>query len=120
MATRALPRTRARLRLSRERVLRTAIRRADQGGLEALTMRTLAEELAVAPMALCRVASKDDLIDAMIDVVFSEIGLPSGGADWKTAMRQRAQSLREVLMRHRWAIGLMESRNSRSCEPATP
>ena len=113
MATRALPRTRARLRLSRERVLRTAIRRADQGGLEALTMRTLAEELAVAPMALYRhVASKDDLIDAMIDVVFSEIGLPSGGADWKTAMRQRAQSLREVLMRHRWAIGLMESRRS--------
>ena len=102
-----------RLRLSRERVLRTAIRRADQGGLEALTMRTLAEELAVAPMALYRhVASKDDLIDAMIDVVFSEIGLPSGGADWKTAMRQRAQSLREVLMRHRWAIGLMESRRS--------
>ena len=113
MATRALPGTRPRHRLSRERVLRTAIRRADQGGLEALSMRTLAEELEVAPMALYRhVASKDDLIDAMIDVIFSEIGLPSGGADWKTAMRQRAVSLRDVLARHRWAIGLMESRRS--------
>ena len=113
MATRALPRTRPRHRLSRERVLRTAIRRADQGGLEALSMRTLAEELEVAPMALYRhVANKDDLIDAMIDVIFSEIGLPSGGADWKTAMRQRAVSLRDVLARHRWAIGLMESRRS--------
>ena len=113
MATRVLLRTRPRQRLSRERVLRTAIGRADQGGLEALTMRTLAEELAVAPMALYRhVANKDDLIDAMIDVVFSEIGLPSGGADWKTAMRQRAHSLRDVLVRHRWAIGLMEARRS--------
>ena len=113
MATRALPGTRPRHRLSRERVLRTAIRRADQGGLEALSMRTLAEELEVAPMALYRhVANKDDLIDAMIDVIFSEIGLPSGGADWKTAMRQRAVSLRDVLARHRWAIGLMESRRS--------
>jgi AcrR family transcriptional regulator len=113
MATRALPGTQPRHRLSRERVLRTAIRRADQGGLEALSMRTLAEELEVAPMALYRhVANKDDLIDAMIDVIFSEIGLPSGGADWKTAMRQRALSLRDVLTSHRWAIGLMESRRS--------
>ena len=113
MATSALPKTRPPHRLSRERVLRTAIRRADQGGLEALSMRTLAEELEVAPMALYRhVANKDDLIDAMIDVIFSEIGLPSGGADWKTAMRQRAVSLRDVLARHRWAIGLMESRRS--------
>ena len=113
MATRALLGTRPRHRLSRERVLRTAIRRADQGGFEALSMRTLAEELEVAPMALYRhVANKDDLIDAMIDVIFSEIGLPSGGADWKTAMRQRAVSLRDVLARHRWAIGLMEARRS--------
>ena len=76
-------------------------------------MRKLAEVLEVAPMALYRhVANKDDLIDAMIDVIFGEIGLPSGGADWKTAMRQRAISLRDVLARHRWAIGLMESRRT--------
>jgi AcrR family transcriptional regulator len=97
--------------LSRERVLHAAIAHADAAGLEALTMRTLAGILAAAPMALYRhVANKDDLIDGMIDVVFSEIGLPSGGVDWRTAMEDRAVSLRDVLARHRWAIGLMESR----------
>jgi AcrR family transcriptional regulator len=80
--------------------------------LEALTMRTLAEMLEVAPMALYRhVANKDDLIDAMVDVVFGEIGLPSGGGDWRVAMRQRAISVYEALSHHRWAIGLMESRS---------
>jgi AcrR family transcriptional regulator len=111
--TTATPGAEPRRRLSRERVLRAAIIHADAGGLEALTMRQLAEELEVAPMALYRhIANKDDLIDAMVDVVFSEIGLPAGGADWKTAMRERAISLRDVLLRHRWAIGLMESRRS--------
>jgi AcrR family transcriptional regulator len=113
MVTPATPGAAPRRRLSREGVLRVAIAHADTGGLEALTMRQLAEELAVAPMALYRhVANKDDLIDAMIDVVFGEIGLPSGGADWNTAMRERAISLRDVLARHRWAIGLMESRRN--------
>jgi len=113
MATRLISEPGTRQRLSRERVLRTATARADAGGLEALTMRTLAEELEVAPMALYRhIANKDDLVDAMIDVVFSEIGLPAGGTDWKTAMRQRAISVYGALARHRWAIGLMESRRS--------
>jgi AcrR family transcriptional regulator len=75
-------------------------------------MRTLAEELRVVPAALYRhIANKDDLIDAMIDVVFAEIRLPSGGADWSTAMRRRAISVLEALSRHRWAIGRMESRS---------
>ncbi len=113
MAVRTVPKARSRSRLSRERVLRAAITHADAGGLEALTMRTLAEELGVAPMALYRhIANKDDLVDAMVDVVFSEIDLPANTAGWKTAMRQRAISAREVLSRHRWAIGLMESRTN--------
>ena len=111
MATLELSEARSRPRLSRERVLRTAINRADEGGLDALTMRSLAEELEVAPMALYRhIANKDDLVDAMVDVVFSEIGVPSGGGDWQTAMRRRAISMRDALARHRWAVGLMESR----------
>jgi len=111
MATRAISQTRSRGRLSRERVLQTAIDRANKGGLEALTMRRLAEELQVATMALYRhVANKDDLIDAMVDVVFSEIGVPSGGGDWKNAMRRRAIAVRDALSRHPWAVGLMESR----------
>jgi AcrR family transcriptional regulator len=113
MATHMVSATEPRVRLTRDRVLRAAIEHADAGGLEALSMRRLAEELAVAPMALYRhVANKEDLIDAMVDVVFSEIGLPPIGTDWKTAMRHRAISVRDALARHRWAIGLMESRRN--------
>jgi AcrR family transcriptional regulator len=111
MATQAISTAEPRNRLSRERVLRAAIAHADAGGLEALSMRKLADELGVAPMALYRhVANKDDLLDGMVDVVFGEVYLPPSGPDWRTAMRQRAISLRDVLGRHRWAIGLMESR----------
>jgi AcrR family transcriptional regulator len=111
MATRVISGGERRGRLSRERVLRAAIAHADTGGLEALTIRQLAEMLEVAPMALYRhVANKEDLVDAMVDVVFSEIGVPAGGGDWRSAMRRRAIAVRDALMRHRWAIGLMESR----------
>lgn len=87
--------------------------RADERGTETPTMRELAQALGVAPMALYRhVANKEDLVDGLIDLVFSEIALPSSAADWKTPMRQRAISAREVLLRHPWAIGLMESRTN--------
>ena len=111
MATTAPSPAARRARLSRDRVLRAAITQADAAGLDELSMRKLAETLDVAPMALYRhVASRDDLIDGMIDVVFSEIELPALGPDWRTAMRRRAVSVRDALARHRWAIGLMESR----------
>jgi AcrR family transcriptional regulator len=102
-----------RRRLSRQHVLEAAIDQADAAGLDSLTMRSLAETLGVAPMALYRhVTNKDDLVDAMVDVVFGEIGVPSGGGDWKTAMRRRAIAVRDALSRHPWAVGLMESRRS--------
>ena len=113
MTRTAISTVKPRARLSRQRVLDAAVSHADAGGLVALSMRTLAEMLEVAPMTLYRhVANKDDLIDGMVDVVFSEIGVPSGGGDWQTAMRQRAVAVRDALSRHRWAIGLMESRRS--------
>jgi len=100
-------------RLTRQRVLGAAVALADAGGIESLTMRKLGEELGVEAMSLYNhVANKDDVLDGIVDLVFSEIGLPSGEADWKTAMRQRAVSAREVLSRHRWAIGLTESRTT--------
>ncbi len=105
--------TQPRTPLSRERVLRTAVAFADESGISSLSMRKLGEALGVEAMSLYNyVASKGDLLDGMIDYVFSEIGLPSAEADWKRAMRQRAVSARQVLIRHRWAIGLMESRSS--------
>lgn len=111
MVTRPSSEARSRGRLSRQRVLAAAIAYADASGLEALTMRTLAELLEVAPMTLySHVANKDDLVDAMVDAVFGEIGVPAGGGDWQAAMRRRAIAVRDALARHRWAIGLMESR----------
>lgn len=108
---RTLQTTDRRTRLTRERVLRAATALADRGGLEALTMRALADDLGVAPMALYRhVANKEDLVDGLVDLVYREIELPTADGDWATSMRQRAISLRDALLRHRWAINLMESR----------
>ena len=99
-------------------MLRTALSHADEAGLEGLTMRRLAQVLEVAPMALYRhVASKDDLVDGLIDLVFAEIELPEAQLDWKAWMRERAISVRHALLRHPWAVGLMESR--RRPGPAT-
>ena len=84
---------------------------ADRHGLEWLSMRKLAEELGVAAMTLYYyVPNKDELIDGMIDIVFGEIELPPPDLEWKAAMRVRALSTREVLGRHRWAVGQMEGR----------
>ncbi|HEX5541630.1 MAG TPA: TetR/AcrR family transcriptional regulator C-terminal domain-containing protein [Micromonospora sp.] len=102
-----------RIPLTRERVLHAAVTLADASGSETLSMRKLGEALGVEAMSLYNhVANKEDLLDGMIDVVFAEIDLPTGWADWRTAMRQRAISARRVLSRHGWAIGLMESRSS--------
>src|SRR3970282_404621 len=100
-----------RVPLNRERLLRGGIAIADSGGIGALTLRSLAQELGVKPMSLYHhVANKEEIIDGMIDIVFREIGLPSPTSDWRTAMRQRAISGRRVLARHPWATALMESR----------
>jgi AcrR family transcriptional regulator len=76
-------------------------------------MRKLGEAVGVEAMSLYNhVANKGDLLDGMIDIVFGEIDMPADSTDWKAAMRRRATSAREVLARHRWAIGLMESRTT--------
>jgi AcrR family transcriptional regulator len=113
MARPGKPGTEARTPLSRERVLQAAVTFADEGGIGSLSMRKLGEVLGVEAMSLYNhVASKDELLDGMVDLVFGEIDLPAAGAPWKAAMRQRAASARQALARHRWAIGLMESRTS--------
>ncbi|MGW2558710.1 TetR/AcrR family transcriptional regulator C-terminal domain-containing protein [Streptomyces sp. NPDC001514] len=97
--------------LSRERVLRAAVALADEAGAEAFSMRRLAQELGVVPMALYKhVANKEELLDGMVDVVVGEIDPPAAGADWKSAVRQRILSARRVLLRHRWAARVIESR----------
>ena len=97
--------------LSKERVLHAAVALAARDGIESLTMRKLADELGAGAMSLYHyVPNKEELLDGMVDVVFGEIELPPTEGDWKSAMRRRAISTREVLNRHRWAVGLMESR----------
>jgi AcrR family transcriptional regulator len=102
---------RPRAPLSRERVLRAAIVLADKSGIESLSMRKLGQVLGVEAMSLYNhVANKDDLLDGLVDLVVGEIEVPAIGSDWKPAMRKRATSAREVLSRHPWASGVMESR----------
>jgi len=99
--------------LSKQRVVAEAIRLADRDGVAGLSMRQLAGALDAGAMSLYHyVANKDELLDAMVDVVFEEIELPPQEADWQVAMRQQAVSARQVLARHPWAIGLMESRTT--------
>lgn len=99
--------------LSRDRVIAGAIALADDAGLEALTIRRLAEALGVKPMTIYHhVPSKDEIVDGMVEAVFSEIDLPPEGIDWKAAIRARCVSARQALRRHPWAAPLMESRTS--------
>jgi AcrR family transcriptional regulator len=102
---------RPRVPLSRERVLRAAVALADGHGVEAISMRRIAQELGVVPMALYKhVASKDELLDGMVDVVVGEIDPPAGGTDGKAAVRRRVLSARGALLRHPWASRVIESR----------
>ena len=108
MAQRTRSKTRS---LSRERIVGKAVALAAAGGMDALSMRKLAEELATAPMSLYRhVANREDLLDGMVDVVFGEMYPPAIGGNWKSELRKRGVSARTALRRHPWAIGLMETR----------
>jgi AcrR family transcriptional regulator len=99
--------------LSRERVVRAAVALADEGGIGSLTMRRLGSALGVEAMSLYNhVRNKEDLLDGMIDHVFSKITVPRPGQDWREGLRVRSLSAREVLGKHRWAVTLMDSRRS--------
>jgi AcrR family transcriptional regulator len=103
----------ARAPLSRDRALRAGVELADAEGIDAVTMRRLAQTLGVEAMSLYHhVANKSDILDGMVDLVFTEIDLPDDSDGWVAAMTARATSVRAALSRHRWAVGLMESRSS--------
>jgi AcrR family transcriptional regulator len=112
MPTRTDPNPAPRIPLTKQRVLEAAVALADRDGVRSLSMRKLAQEFGVEAMSLYHyVANKDAILDGIVDVVFSEIDLPSGQGDWRAAMRRRAISAREALRRHPWATGLMDSRS---------
>lgn len=111
MATQSVQCQERRVPLSRDRVLRAAIGLADKAGIDALSMRKLAQALGVEAMSLYNhVANKDEILDGIVDLVLSEIELPSSGADWKAAVRTTAISAHDVLVRHPWAASLMLTR----------
>jgi AcrR family transcriptional regulator len=113
VAITAEARTRPREPLTRERVLTTAVALADEGGIDATSMRRLAQDLGVVPMALYKhVANKDEMLNGMIDVVVGEIDPPDPDLEWKAAVRRRILSARRALLRHPWASRVMESRTT--------
>lgn len=110
MATQIDPGAEPRVPLSRDRVLRAAMVLADESGIESLSMRRLGQQLGVEAMSLYNhVANKDDILDGIVDIVVSEIDVPSSGTEWKAAMRRSAISAHDVLQRHPWANALMMS-----------
>src|SRR5262245_25424356 len=105
--------------LTRERVLQVAITIADRVSIEPLSMRKVGQELGVEAMSLYNhVANKDDLLDGMIDILVSEIDLPAGGGDWRTAIRGSADSARALMLHHPWAPRLIASRPRGRMGPA--
>jgi len=113
MTAKKAPAADRRIKLSRDRVLEAAIALADEGGIERLTMRRLGEDLGVEAMSLYNhVSNKEDLLNGMIDALFAEIELPRHDEPWKAALRKRSVSVREVLLCHPWANGLMDSGTS--------
>lgn len=100
-------------RLSREKVLQAALALADRDGIGGLSIRSLAQDMDTKPMSLYYyVANKEEILDGLVDLVFTEIDLPRPGEAWKDEMRRRAHSAREALRRHPWAVGLLESRKA--------
>lgn len=111
MIKKRAPRDPDRPPLTRQMVLKAAIRLADEGGVSALAMRRVAQEVGVEAMSLYNhVANKKDLLDGIVDIVVEEIDLPEVGGDWRACLRNRACSAHEVLLRHPWATMLIVSR----------
>ncbi|MFI5683085.1 TetR/AcrR family transcriptional regulator [Streptomyces sp. NPDC051636] len=115
MSSDRAPRPATRARLNRPDVLRTAVALADRAGIDAVSMRNLAQELGVVPMALYKhVANKEELLDGMVDVVIGEIDPPPEDSGWKQAVRGRVLSARQALLHHPWAPQVIESRSAAS------
>jgi AcrR family transcriptional regulator len=100
-----------RIPLSRERVLNAALGLADEGGVEAVSMRRLGQVLGVEAMSLYKhVADKEAILDGIADLVMDEVEVPSPDLDWRTSIRRSAISAHEALRRHPWAGLVLESR----------
>lgn len=99
--------------LNRAGIVAAAVALADEQGMAAVSMRALAGRLGVEAMSLYHhVPNKDALLDDMVDEVFSELYDPTVGQPWRPELATRTRSGRAVLLRHRWALGLMDARRT--------
>ncbi len=122
MATQTDAPAQPRIPLTRDRVLRAAVDLADSGGIDAVSMRKVGQQLGVEAMSLYNhVANKEEILDGMIEIVMGEIEAASGGFDvpedgagWKAAMRARILTAREAMLRHPWAPSVLETRTAMS------
>ena len=121
LATRSQTRPDGRPVLSKDTVLRAAVAIADGGGIDALTMRSLALSLGVEAMSLYHyVANKNDLLDGILETVITEINDATAptteiaAENWKNALRRRILAARVVQLRHPWASRLIETRTAAS------
>jgi AcrR family transcriptional regulator len=97
--------------LSREEIVRAAIKVADAEGPEAISMRRIARELNAGTMSLYwHIASKEELLDLMVDAVAGEAKAPEPSGDWHRDLRAWACTIRAVLHRHQWAVNFMGGR----------
>lgn len=104
---------RSRRKLSRDAILATALRLADEDGIEALSMRRLGQAMGVEAMSLYKhVAGKEDILDGISDLVMLEVDVPARGLPWRTALRQSAISTHRALLKHPWASAVLESRSN--------
>jgi AcrR family transcriptional regulator len=95
-------------RVSRDKILSTAVRLADRHGLDAVTMRRLGHELGVEAMSLYKhVENKDAILDGLLERVLAEVELPQPGAGWEAELRRAAHSMHDALVRHSWACTLV-------------
>ena len=102
-----------RIPLNRARVLQAAVDLADRDGIDSVSMRRLGQDLGIEAMSLyTHVRGKDDLLDGMVDTVVGEIPIDVEGPDWRTTLRRTILSARSVMLRHRWAARIIETRTT--------
>jgi len=99
--------------LTRRQVLEGAIELADREGIDAVSMRRLGQELGIEAMSLyTHIRGKEDLLDGMVDVVVAEIPVDTAGPDWRTTLRRQILDARVVMLRHRWAARIIQTRSA--------
>jgi len=99
--------------VSRARVLEAAVGLADREGIDAVSMRRLGQELGIEAMSLyTHIRGKEDLLDGMVDMVVAEIPVDTAGPDWRTTLRRQILAARSVMLRHRWAARIIETRSA--------